>query len=152
LLPYARNKGEALIVEIPGLPATNIYKQGLSIVPWKDELFWVGSTYEWEYADLYPTERFRKTAEEQLKHWLKIPFRIVDHFASERPATVERRPFVGLHPLFPSIGIFNGMGTKGCSLAPYFAHEFTQHLVYGKPLTPEADVQRFKRILSQRKG
>lgn len=150
LLPYAKNKGEAVIASIPGLPANNIYKQGLTIVPWKDELFWIGSTYEWEFEDLSPTESFRKKTEEQLKLWLKLPFEIVDHLAAERPATLERRPFVGLHPVYPSIGIFNGMGTKGCSLAPYFSKQLTQHLVHGSVITPEADVQRFKRILSHR--
>lgn len=149
-LPYATNKGEALIAEIPGLPATYIYKQNLSVVPWKDELFWIGSTYEWSYTDLQPTEKFRIKAEEQLKFWLKVPFRIIDHIASERPATLERRPFVGLHPAHPSIGIFNGMGTKGCSLAPYFAKQLSDHLLYNTPIKPDADVQRFKRILSQR--
>jgi glycine/D-amino acid oxidase-like deaminating enzyme len=150
LLPYAKNKGEALIVSVAGLPVDNIYKQGLSIVPWKDGLFWVGSTYEWNFTDLQPTGNFRKQAEEQLKFWLKLPFAVVDHIASERPATLERKPFVGLHPVNLSIGIFNGMGTKGCSLAPYFASRFTQYLMHGKAIAPEADIQRFKRILSQR--
>jgi glycine/D-amino acid oxidase-like deaminating enzyme len=152
LLPYAKNKGEALLAKIPGLPAANIFKQALSIVPWKDDIFWIGSTYQWKYNDLQPTESFRKKAEEVLKFWLKIPFTIIDHIASERPATVERRPFVGLHPVHSSIGIFNGMGTKGCSLAPYFAHQLAQHLVFDTPIHPEADVQRFKRILSSSKA
>jgi glycine/D-amino acid oxidase-like deaminating enzyme len=150
LLPYAKNKGEVLIAEVPDLPSSNIYKQGLTIVPWKKELFWIGSTYEWDFADLQPSESFRKKAEEQLKFWLKLPFKIVDHMAAERPATLERRPFVGLHPVYPSIGIFNGMGTKGCSLAPYFAKQLAQYLIHGDPIMPEADVQRFKRILSHR--
>lgn len=149
-LPHAANKGEVLIAEIPGLPATNIFKQSLSIVPWNNGLFWVGSTYEWNFNDTSTTERFRKKTEEQLNYWLKIPFRVVDHLASVRPATLERRPFVGFHPAHPSVGIFNGMGTKGCSLAPYFAHELTQHLVNNAPLTPETDIKRFTRTLTMR--
>jgi glycine/D-amino acid oxidase-like deaminating enzyme len=149
LLPYAMNKGEAIIAEIPGLPKSNIYKQAFSIVPWLDDHFWIGSSYEWEYNDVQPTERFRNKVEEAFNFWLKLPYKIIDHMASVRPATVERRPFVGLHPQYPSIGIFNGMGTKGCSLAPYFAQQLTQHLVHHAPIIPEADVQRFRRILSQ---
>jgi glycine/D-amino acid oxidase-like deaminating enzyme len=150
LLPYAPNKGEALIVAIRGLPKENIYKQGITIVPWKkDDLFWIGSTYEWNYRDTYPTQAFRKKVEEQLNYWLKLPYNIIDHWASERPANVERRPFVGVHPLYTSLCIFNGMGTKGCSLAPYFARELTEHLIHNTPLSPSADVQRFARILSR---
>lgn len=149
LLPFARNKGEALLVEIPGLPSTHIYKHGLSIVPWQKDIFWVGSTYEWNYKDLLPGENFRKQATTQLENWLKLPFKVVDHLAAERPATVERRPFVGLHPLHPAIGILNGMGTKGVSLAPYFARQLTRHLLYNEPITPQADVQRFRGVLSR---
>ncbi|GAC1437925.1 MAG: FAD-dependent oxidoreductase [Sediminibacterium sp.] len=151
LLPYARNKGQAIIAKIPGLPGNNIYKQGINIVPWQDDLFWIGSTYEWDFTDTEPSPDFREKVEAQLNHWLKLPYQIVDHIASERPANLERRPFTGLHPVTGSVGIFNGMGTKGCSLAPYFASEFAGHLVNGTPLTPQVDVRRFSKILSARK-
>ncbi len=147
-LPFAKIKGEAVIASIPDLPRDRIYKQGINIVPWNKDLFWIGSSYEWSYNDVLPTAGFRKKVEEHLKHWLKIPFRIVDHFASERPATIERRPFVGLHPKYTSIGILDGMGTKGCSLAPFFASQLTEHLLEQKPLSAEVDIQRFKKILS----
>jgi glycine/D-amino acid oxidase-like deaminating enzyme len=151
LLPYARNKGQVIIARIPGLPRNHIFKQGINMVPWKEDLFWIGSTYEWDFTDLKPSPDFRKKVSDQLSHWLKLPFDIVDHLASERPANMERRPFVGLHPVASSVGIFNGMGTKGCSLAPYFSTEFANHLVYGTPLTPQVDVRRFSRILSSGK-
>jgi glycine/D-amino acid oxidase-like deaminating enzyme len=149
LLPYARNKGEALIVEIPGLPPDHIFKQGINIVPWREGTFWVGSSYEWEFADTLPSENFRKKTEQHLQHWLKHSFKTVDHLASERPANMERRPFVGLHPVMPSVGILNGMGTKGCTLAPYFASQLTSFLVNAVPIEPLADVKRFTRILSR---
>ncbi len=149
LLPYARNKGEALIVEIPGLPHNHIFKQGINIVPWKENTFWVGSSYEWEFADTFPSETFRKKTEQHLQHFLKLPFTVVDHLASERPANMERRPFVGLHPVMPSVGILNGMGTKGCTLAPWFAAELANHLLNETPIQPIADVRRFSRILSR---
>ena len=83
-----------------------------------------------------------------LKSILKIPFTIKDHFAALRPAVIERRPFVGLHPEHSSIGILNGTGTKGCSLAPYFAYQFTQCLLNNIAIDRLADVKRFSGILS----
>ena len=149
-LPFAFNKGEALLVSIPGLPQDFIYKQGINIVPWKEKnSFWVGSNYVWNYTDLNPTEAFRKVTEEQLKYWLRLPFSMIDHIASERPANVERRPFVGLHPVHQNVGILNGMGTKGSSLAPYFAYQLANHLVTDSPIEPLADVKRFSRVLSR---
>jgi len=149
LLPYAKNKGEALIIEIEGLPDNNIYKQGISLVPWKDNLWWVGSSYEWNFKDLNPSETFRHNMERQLKLWLKLPYKIVDHLATERPANLERRPFVGFHPLHTNVCLLNGMGTKGCSLAPYFANELVNCLLYNTPINPLADINRFKKILSR---
>jgi len=148
-LPYAPNKGEVIIAEIPSLPADNIYKQGISIVPWKEGLFWIGSTYNWQYENLEPTTAFREKVEQQLRHWLRLPYKIKDHIVAERPANVERRPFVGLHPQYASVGILNGMGTKGCSLAPYFATELKDHVLNGAEINPLADIQRFQNILSK---
>jgi glycine/D-amino acid oxidase-like deaminating enzyme len=149
LLPYTRNKGEALIVSIPGLPREHGYKQGMKIVPWHDDLFWVGASFEWEFSNPHPTPAYRKKLESQLDYWLRIPYETVDHIAAERPVTVERIPFVGLHPLHPAVGVFNGMGTKGCSLGPYLAQQFARHLVYGEQIQPEADIKRFSGVLGR---
>jgi len=148
-LPFAPNKGEALIVEIPDLPAGHIYKKGMSLVPWKPGEFWVGSTYQWKFENDLPTQTFRENAENWLKSFCKMPFEIVDHLAAVRPATIERRPFIGLHPLFKNIGIFNGMGTKGVSLAPYFAQQFATYLLGESTLLPDVDIKRFEKVLSR---
>ncbi|HLG41142.1 MAG TPA: FAD-dependent oxidoreductase, partial [Chitinophagaceae bacterium] len=148
-LPFAPNKGEALVVEISGLPADNIYKKSMVLSPLETEnLFWIGSNYLWDFENAEPTEAFRKETEKVLKEWLKIPFRIIEHRSGLRPATLERRPFVGLHPHRSRIGILNGMGTKGCSLAPFFARQMVDLLIYNKPIAAEADVNRFQKILS----
>ena len=142
-LPFAPNKGEALIVEIKDLPNQSIYKNTLSIVPWKEQLFWVGSNYEWDYESIAPTVAFRTKTEAVLKQLLKIPFKVVDHIVGLRPANKDRRPFVGMHPIYPAIGTCNGMGTKGCSLAPYFAHALIACCENGTPIHPEASIERF---------
>jgi glycine/D-amino acid oxidase-like deaminating enzyme len=148
-LPFGANKGEAVLVTIDEMPDDHIYKKGFSLVPWKDNIFWLGSTYLWEFEDDRPTPGFYRFAENWLKQTLKLPFQIVDHLAAVRPATLERRPFVGFHPLYPQVGIFNGMGTKGCSLAPFFANQFVQKIKTGEGLYKEADVSRFTKILSR---
>ena len=150
-LPFAPNKGELLILKIPGLAKTNIYKRGMVLVPLaQKDLWWLGSSYEWDFDDGLPTERFREEATRLLKTWLKIPFSIIDHLAGIRPATIERRPFVGIHPVYSEIGILNGMGTKGCSLAPWFAKELADNLINNKPILPEVDISRFQRILGKK--
>lgn len=148
-LPFAPNKGEAVWAEIDDLPTTHIYKKGFNLVPWKDNVFWLGSTYLWEFDNDHPTPGFRQFAHNWLLQTVKLPFKILDHKAAVRPATLERRPFVGFHPLHPAIGIFNGMGTKGCSLGPWFARQLVAHIRSGAAIAPDADIKRFQRVLSR---
>lgn len=147
-LPFTPNKGEALIVDIPGLPAENIYKNNIAIVPWKENLFWVGASFEWKYENENPTISFKEKMIQSLDSYLKLPYKIVDHFVGIRPANSERRPFVGLHPTYPQIGICNGMGTKGCSLAPYFTMELIHHIELGTELNKEANIERFYHLFT----
>jgi len=40
------------------------------------------------------------------------------------------------------------MGTKGCSLAPYFAKQLSGNISSNKPILPEVNISCFKKILS----
>ena len=150
LLPFAPNKGEALIIKAEGLTNEHVFKKGMLLVPFgNDNLYWVGSSYQWAFDNDQPSTAFLNKTTALLKQWLKAPFEIVAHKAAVRSATLERRPFVGFHPLQNRVGILNGMGTKGSSLAPFFAHQLAQHLVHGIPIADAADIRRFSRILSK---
>jgi glycine/D-amino acid oxidase-like deaminating enzyme len=142
-LPFAPNKGEALLVKINDLDNRYIYKKAVSIVPWKNAVFWVGSNYEWDNYNDDPSPSFKEKTITALNEWLTIPYEVIDHIAGIRPANTQRRPFIGMHPVFKNIGIFNGMGTKGCSLAPYFAEQMTKHILNQTPIDNEATIDRF---------
>ena len=146
-LPFALNKGEAIVIETKDIPADVIFKKGMMLTQLQENIYWIGSNYLWEFHDDHPTEQFIKQTETLLKSWLKVPFKIIDHHASVRPANIERRPFVGFHPIMKNTGILNGMGTKGCSLAPYFARQLVDHILQGKQLLREADIHRFSKVL-----
>ena len=149
-LPFSPSKGEMLLIESRELTNEHIFKKGMMLAPlFQKNLFWVGSSYQWEYEHAQPTKEFYDQTKTLLDQWLKVPYRILDHRAALRPSTLERRPFVGFHPLHSSIGILNGMGTKGTSLAPFFAHQLVQHILFDAPITKEADIKRFARILSK---
>jgi glycine/D-amino acid oxidase-like deaminating enzyme len=147
-LPFALNKGEVLVIQSDLIPENNIYKKGITLAPLGNNIFWVGSSHEWNFTDNLPSDGFLERTTATLNQWLRQPFNIVEQLASIRPATVERRPFVGMHPHFSSVGILNGMGTKGCSLSPYFAKQLVSHLTENTPILPEADIRRFSRILN----
>lgn len=140
-LKFLPNKGEALIIKAPELKTSNIIKKGnLTIVPMGEDLYWAGATFSWDYTDALPSETAKATLEASLQ---TIPHEIIDHIAAIRPSGPDRRPLVGMHPHQPHIGIFNGMGSKGCSLAPWAADQFVKHLLEAAPLQQEIDIKRY---------
>lgn len=149
LLPFALNKGEALILSIPHLPHHVVYKKGFSITPWRDGLFWAGSTYQREFENALPSAAFRHQMESWLQQFLRHPYTVEDHVAAIRPTTLERRPFAGWHPTFAQLGMLNGMGTKGVTLAPYFARQLVDNITLQTAIMPEADVARFANVLQR---
>jgi len=142
-LPFNGAKGQVLIVRIPNFQPTKIFKHRLFFVPLKEDLFWVGATNENQYTDDLPTEKGRVNLEKKLQKIVKVPYEIISHQAAIRPNIKDRRPLIGRHPLFHRLFIFNGLGTKGSSLAPYFAHHFVMHLLHEEPLMKAVDIERF---------
>lgn len=142
-LRFLPNKGEVLLVDIPGLATTDIIKKSITLVPWDGDTYWAGATFSWDYTDDRPTEAARTSLTGNLSQLLSLPFTIRRHMAAVRPSGMDRRPFVGMHPRYPQIGIFNGMGSKGCSLAPWAAGQFCRHLLEGAPLQQEIDIKRY---------
>ncbi len=142
-LKFLPNKGEALTIRCPQLQTSMIVKKGITLVPLGTDTYWAGATFSWDYTDALPTAAARASLEENLRQLLKCPFDVTDHLAAVRPSGPDRRPLAGLHPKYPQVGIFNGMGSKGCSIAPWAAEQFTRHLLEAAPLPPEIDIRRF---------
>jgi len=135
-------KGEVLLVKIPNANFQKILKHKLFIVPLKDDLYWIGSTYDWEVPHDQPTEEAKQLLIFKLKKILRVPFEVMEHQAAIRPTTFDRRPLIGLHTENNLLGIVNGMGTKGASLAPYFTKMFVDFLIENKSILEETDIQR----------
>lgn len=143
-LPFRGSKGEVLEVSIPVLPFDRILKRKLFIVPLQNGNYWIGTANPKQGLDQdLPSQEGKTELIEKLKAFLKPDFKIVNHQAAIRPTVKDRRPFIGWHPVHPQLGIFNGLGTKGASLGPYWAAHFVRHLQQNSPLDPEVDILRF---------
>lgn len=142
-LPFNLDKGELLIVKIPNLDLNDIFKHNISIAPLGNDLYWVGATNAWTFNDDKPTEGNKILITNELRDILKVPFEVVSHKAAIRPTVKDRRPFIGFHHENPFLGIFNGMGTKGASLVPYWAKHFTEVLIHKTPVDKDVDIKRF---------
>lgn len=93
-------------------------------MPLGNELFRVGSTYEWQQLDNVPTDAGRDEITSKLATFLRLPFEVVGHQAAVRPIHRNQYPVVGWHPVQRQLGYFNGLGSKGTLHAPYFARRF----------------------------
>jgi glycine oxidase len=144
-LPFNIDKGELLIVKIPNSDFNKIFKNNISIVPLKEkDLYWVGATNEWNSPNDLPTEAKKQLIINDLQDILTIPFEVLDHKAAFRPTVKDRRPFIGFHPKFLQLGIFNGFGTKGASLIPFWSNHLVEVLLNDVVLDKEVDINRFK--------
>ena len=141
-LPHNPVKGQVLTALVEHYPIKNIVNQGVFILPVRDGLIKIGATYSWHDLDWQTTEDGREFLEKKVRDLLKVPYQIVEQRAGIRPSTKDRRPFLGLHPEYPAVGIFSGLGTKGVSLAPYLAGQYARFLLNNEELDPEANINR----------
>lgn len=143
-LPFAPVKGEILDVQQDFHPE-EIINRGVFRISLPNGLHRVGSTYSWHDLDLGPTDRGKNEILEKLDKLIKIRERHVSrHVHGIRPATKDRRPFLGKHPSFKNVYIFNGFGAKGVSLVPYFSKIMIELLLEGKEPEIEANIRRCK--------
>ena len=143
-LPFLPAKGDILIIESPDLDTDgHIIKNNIFIVPLKNRMFWVGATYDRDNINENRSEEAYQNLIKNLEATINVNYRVANHLAGIRPTTYNRRPFIGLHPEHPELGIFNGLGTKGTSYAPYFALQFVEHLLHGRTIDKEADIGQY---------
>lgn len=144
-LPWQIAKGEALLLRFPDPRATHIsdmLKKTMTLVPLGDGTFWAGGSYQWHYPDLAPSAGERDFMLRHVQEMLAAPFEVVGHVAGVRPTVKDRRPFLGQSRVYPKAFIFNGLGTKGALLAPYWAEHLAEHILEGKAIDPEVSVMR----------
>lgn len=143
-IPMKPAKGEVITIRCDGLKLdSHILNKGIFILPSGDSCYRVGATYEWETLNDEPTPQRKEELVEKLKTLIQLPFEVLKHEAGVRPAVIDRRPVVGVHPALNTHFIFNGFGTKAVMLAPYFAKQLVNHLVHGGIMDAEVDPARF---------
>lgn len=142
-LPFKSTKGEVLTIEFTNeFPEVMINKRA-TIIPQTNGLYKFGSTYNWVDLDTEPTREALLELKLKLKNITTKAYEIKEHLASVRPTSNDRRPIIGAHPKYKNMWIFNGMGSKGMMLAPYFSEELIEHILKAKPLNEAVLVARF---------
>jgi len=142
-LPINSLKGELITIQC-GWEKRVILNRGVFMVPGSDPDKWrVGATYHWNDQSRGITDSAKIELSDKLESILRIPYKVIDQQWGFRPTTPDRKPIIGAHPDHPSLIIFNGLGTKGVSLAPYFSEVLFRWMENEGTLTKQADVTRF---------
>jgi glycine oxidase len=140
-IPVRPLKGETLDITT-GAALRAIYNRGIYLVPNGDGKYRVGATYE-RTEEPGITVAARLDLEERMKALLRIPFSVTGQDWGIRPTVPDRRPLLGALPTHPRAVVFNGMGTKGVSLTPYFSKVLADHLEGEGQIPDEVNISRF---------
>lgn len=144
-LPFQPAKGEAFEIEIEGFNSNQILRDEIFIVPLPNKLFWSGGSYIWNFEDHHPTEKWRWNWTAKLDELIDRNYIIHSHKAGIRPSVKGRRPLAGRHHSNSNIYIFNGLGTKGTSLAPYWAEQFIEsYFIKNEEIDDAVNINRFE--------
>lgn len=145
-LPVRPLKGETITIG-SAFREEVIINRGVYLVPGRSPGEWrVGSTYNFQDNHAGITTGAREELKEKLGELVKFPFEIRDQQWGLRPTTPDRRPLLGKHPVYETIVVFNGLGTKGVSLAPYFSEVLIHSIENHVPLNKEVDIERYKSV------
>lgn len=142
-LPLNGTKGEVLTIKSGALQLSHAIKSSVFVIPLGNDLYTVGSTYNWEDKSNRPTQEGKDELISKLKTFITCDFDVVDHVAGIRPTVKDRRPLVGRHSEFPNLYVLNGLGTRGVMIAPYVAQELYKFIEENKSLDPEININRF---------
>ena len=143
-LPYRPARGEILGVKIEGGVSEHIIHREKWLMRCGQNLYRNGSTWDRiNFRNNAPTLEARAELERALPQILGHGnFEIFEQQSGVRPCTATTRPHLGAHPKFKNLYSFNGFGSKGYALTPYFANHFSQYLLGEIPLDKEADLAR----------
>lgn len=141
-LPLRPVKGELLYIKVNAVFDV-IYNKGVFVIPLSEGICKVGATYDNKNLEEMITSEAQDELVNKLRDLVKFDFEVIDQKVGIRPATKDRKPFVGRHPKFHNLIIFNGLGAKGVSLAPFYAKQLLAHLEHGDELDKEVNIERF---------
>lgn len=142
-IPIIENKGDVFLVQTDCLGDDKIYKRGAYAVHQGNHQYKVGSNYHWDNGNEQPDEKGHQELSKKTEQLINGEFKVVQHVAGIRPTTKDRRPVLGQHPTHEGLYLFNGLGTKGVMLAPYFSKVMADLILLKKEIPEEVNLTRF---------
>lgn len=144
-IPMKPVKGEVLTIELKNKKMKAIISGGLFAVPGKEGDFKIGSNYNWNDLNEIPTGEIKEEFSKKISEMVKDEINVTNHLAGIRPASHDRRPFIGSHPNNRNMYVFNGLGARGVALAPFTASILKAYINDEINIPNEISAERFTR-------
>lgn len=143
-LPFQPVKGEILTLQHESALPDKILNYGNWLIPLNDHQIKIGATFDRENLNTESTEQGKLELYEALGNLSPVLKQsiLLNHQANIRPCTLDRQPFIGRHPEYDQLAIFNGFGAKGSLQIPWYTKHFADHLLMGTPLSPSGNISR----------
>jgi glycine/D-amino acid oxidase-like deaminating enzyme len=146
-MKLAADHGEVLTLKSDSLTTEGkVLNRVKWLLPIKPETFKLGATYEWGVVESMPTEKGKSELLDAISPVLsddiRNEFAIINHESGLRPASHDRRPYVGPLGDNPGVFTFNGLGTRGVLIGPSMAQMLAEHIEKGATLSPEVRPSR----------
>lgn len=144
-LPFQPVKGEILTLRHQTNLPDKILNNGNWLIPLNDREIKVGATFDRENLNTQTTEKGRN---ELLSGVGKLSpglthTTLIKHQANIRPGTLDRHPFIGRHPKYSQLAVFNGFGAKGTLQIPWYSCHFATALLRETPPLASCDIRRY---------
>jgi len=144
-LPFQLSKGDILTLATDNPMPCHIIHREQWMLPMDEGTFKFGASYQWAPLDSRPDEKAARHLLDRLDTFFKPAVRaeVIRHQSGIRPGTRDKQPFIGVHPRYDHLLMFNGFGSKGVLLIPWYAQRLVDLLRHNAPLPPHADIRRF---------
>jgi len=136
-LPFKPAKGEILTLQPELDTLTRMLSWGHWLVPQEDGTAKLGSNYIWNDFELTKGEDTQSEFIKSLTDYTGMKASVINHQVGIRPSTKQRVPFVGKLSNLDHAYCFNGLGAKGCLLAPSYARLLAESMLNQTPLPEE---------------
>lgn len=145
-LPLKPTHGETLDIESNELNFEATINKNMFLTHVEGHRYKIGATYNWELEEPVITDLARQELIDKLAEFANFEYSILAQNAGIRPTVIDRKPLLGIHPVVKNAIVFNGLGTKGVMIAPYYAEQLLAHLYASQKLETEVDIVRFDQL------
>jgi glycine/D-amino acid oxidase-like deaminating enzyme len=130
-LPLHPARGDILTVQSRLIRMSSVLHGETWVVPMQDQIYQIGATYHRcpPSAHSDDASRIILARNELIARFEKMvrgtfqsgEHLVLDQRTAIRPASYDRHPLLGQHPIYSNVYCLNGLGSKGSLMAPYLA-------------------------------